>query len=138
MTDQRPRRSATTTRDPERTRQALLDAALAEFSEKGLAGARVADIAARAGVNKQLISYHFDGKAGLHRALVERWLAHEEEFADPALPLGDLVARYVRDTLREREMARLFLRECIEDAAPPAGEAPAAQDGTGAAEPPEV
>lgn len=134
MADQRPRRATTAQRDPARTRQALLDAALSEFSEKGLAGARVADIAARAGVNKQLISYHFDGKAGLYRALVERWLAHEQEFADPALPLGDLVARYVHDTLRDREMARLFLRECLEDAAPPGGDA----NGAGTEEPEEV
>ena len=42
--DDRPR-----VRDRERTRRALLDAALAEFSEKGFAGARVSAIAARAG-----------------------------------------------------------------------------------------
>jgi len=109
----------TARRDPERTRQALLDAALAEFADKGLAGARVSEIAARAGVNKQLISYHFDGKEGLYRALAERWLEREREFADPALPLGELVARYVRETVEQRAMTRLFLRECLEDGAPP-------------------
>lgn len=119
MAEHRPRRAATGPRDPERTRQALLDAALAEFAEKGLAGARVSEIAARAGVNKQLISYHFDGKDGLYRALVERWLEREQAFADPALPLGELVARYADEADREREMARLFVRECLEDATPP-------------------
>lgn len=106
-------------RDPERTRQALLDAALAEFADKGLAGARVSEIAARAGVNKQLISYHFDGKEGLYKALAERWLEREREFADPALPLGELVARYVRETVEQRAMTRLFLRECLDDGEPP-------------------
>ena len=71
----------------------LLDAALAEFSEKGLAGARVSAIAARAGVNKQLISYYFAGKRGLYDALVQQWLEAEAEFARPDLTLGELSAR---------------------------------------------
>jgi AcrR family transcriptional regulator len=107
-------------RDPERTRQALLDAALAEFAAKGLAGARVSEIAKRAGVNKQLISYHFDGKQGLYDALAERWLADEREFADPALPLGELVAAYARVSVEQRELTRLFVRECLDDAQLPA------------------
>ena len=43
-------------RDAERSRAALLDAAQIEFADHGLAGARVDAIAARAGLNKQLIS----------------------------------------------------------------------------------
>ncbi|MBB4664154.1 TetR/AcrR family transcriptional regulator [Conexibacter arvalis] len=113
------RRAADARRDPERTRQALLDAALAEFAEKGRAGARVSEIAARAGVNKQLISYHFDGKDGLYQALADRWLEREREFADPDIPLGELAARYARETVEQRELTRLFVRECIEDAPEP-------------------
>src|SRR5438128_12377449 len=59
--------------DPERTRERILQAALVEFGNKGFAGARVRQIAARAGVNEQLISYYFDGKAGLYQALATRW-----------------------------------------------------------------
>ena len=44
-------------RDPEATRARILEAARAEFSNKGLGGARVNTIAAEAGVNKQLIYY---------------------------------------------------------------------------------
>ncbi len=106
-------------RDPERTRQALLDAALREFAEKGFAGARVGEIAARAGVNKQLISYYFGGKHGLYRALGERWLANEAQFADRNLPLSELVVRYVEDSVRNRDMHRLFVRESLVDGAPP-------------------
>lgn len=105
-------------RDAERTREALLEAALSEFSAKGLAGARVSEIAARAGVDKQLISYYFGGKEGLYRALFQRWLDQEEQFATPELSLEDLVARYVTDSVEHREMHRLFLREGLdEDAA---------------------
>ncbi|MCB1374923.1 MAG: TetR family transcriptional regulator, partial [Rhodobacteraceae bacterium] len=42
-------------RDAERSRRAILDAALEEFSELGHAGARIDAIAARAGVSKPLI-----------------------------------------------------------------------------------
>lgn len=108
-----------TRRDPERTRQALLDAALAEFAEKGRAGARTSEIAARAGVNKQLISYHFGGKDGLYQALAQRWLEREQEFADPGLPLGDLIVAYMRETVAVRDMTRVFLRECVEDTPQP-------------------
>ena len=65
-------------RDAERTREALLDAALAEFGAKGLAGARTSEIAERAGVNKQLISYYFGGKDGLYKAILDRWYAQED------------------------------------------------------------
>lgn len=117
MSDRRPRRGPP--RDPERTRQALLDAALAEFAAKGLAGARVSEIAARAGVNKQLISYHFNGKRGLYEALGERWLEREQEFADPALPLAELLVAYMRESVAQRDMTRLFLREALEDGPSP-------------------
>jgi AcrR family transcriptional regulator len=47
-----------------------LGAALAEFAEHGLAGARTERIAARAEVNKQLIHYYYRTKAGLYEAVV--------------------------------------------------------------------
>jgi len=65
------------TLDAERSRRLLLDAALEEFSAKGYAGARVQDIADRAGVNKQLINYYFGGKEGLYCELHRRWLKRE-------------------------------------------------------------
>jgi AcrR family transcriptional regulator len=106
-------------RDRERTCRALLDAALAEFSAHGRAGARTSRIAARAGVDKQLISYYFDGKDGLYRALIDRWLAAEREFAPPDLPLAELVARYVTDGTRDRDLTRLLIRAAMDDAGDP-------------------
>ncbi|MCP9949987.1 TetR family transcriptional regulator [Actinomadura madurae] len=70
-------------RDAERSRAQLLAAALDEFSAKGYAGARVGDIAKRAGLNKQLITYYFGGKEGLYRAVEEQWLADEAELVPP-------------------------------------------------------
>jgi AcrR family transcriptional regulator len=101
-------------RDAERTRSALLDAAVAEFGAKGLAGARVDVIAARAGVNKQLISYYFGGKQGLHDAILERWYSQEREFDAPGTTLVDLVLRYLEAGRTARDLARMFLRESLD------------------------
>lgn len=101
-------------RDPEGTREALLDAALQEFSQHGLAGARTSEIAARAGVNKQLISHHFGGKEGLYRALVDRWLAEERDYGGEETPLADLAAAYVEDGARHRDLHRLLLRASLD------------------------
>lgn len=104
------------TRDPERTRAALLDAALVEFSAHGRAGARTSAIAARAGVNKQLISHHFGGKDGLYAALVALWEADEARYWSADTPLADLVAAYVEQGARHRDLHRLLLRASLEDA----------------------
>lgn len=96
-------------RDAGNSRRLLLDAALEEFAAKGFAGARVQDIAARAGLNKQLISYYFEGKAGLYRGLQDLWSEREAGFASPDLPLPVQAARYLHDALSEPRMTRLLL-----------------------------
>jgi AcrR family transcriptional regulator len=100
-------------RDPEAKRQALLQAALEEFSEKGVAGARTTAIAERAGVSKQLISHYFGGKQGLYDALIDAWLESESGFADPDLDLATLAGRYVREGAHHRQIHRLLLRASL-------------------------
>jgi TetR/AcrR family transcriptional regulator len=63
--------SSTPKRNAERTRKAILKAARKDFSEKGLAGARVRDIAHRAGVNKAMIYHYFADKDALYLAVLE-------------------------------------------------------------------
>ena len=53
------RRSAEESRE---TRRALLNAAVLEFADKGMNGARIGEIAERAGVTKGAIYTHFDGR----------------------------------------------------------------------------
>lgn len=96
-------------RDAERSRQQLLAAALDEFAAKGYAGARVQDIADRAGVNKQLIPYYFGGKEGLYRALEQSWLDQEAAFGGPDVPIESLVGEYVRATLTDPRLTRLLI-----------------------------
>ena len=63
-------------RDPERTRQRILDAATGEFARYGLGGARVDRIAARAGANKRMLYYYFGDKERLFLAALEERYAH--------------------------------------------------------------
>lgn len=65
------RRRPSSTRDPERTRAVILSAAIAEFTSKGLSGARIDHIAKRANVNKRMIYYYFTNKEGLYIAVLE-------------------------------------------------------------------
>ncbi|MEU4890912.1 TetR family transcriptional regulator [Streptomyces sp. NPDC044780] len=109
-TPKRPRRAPAPEErklDPERSRRLLLEAAMDEFAEKGYAGARVQSIADRAGLNKQLIAYHFGGKEGLYKELGRQWLRHEATFNDPALPLDQLVLRYLAEAFADPRGCRL-------------------------------
>jgi AcrR family transcriptional regulator len=56
---------------PSATRGRLLDAATAEFAERGYGGARIREIVARAGTNLAAINYHFGGKEALYAAVLE-------------------------------------------------------------------
>lgn len=58
-------------RDKEATKAKLLDAALEEFSQYGIAGARVDRIAAKAGCNKAMIYAYFGSKEGLFDELLK-------------------------------------------------------------------
>src|SRR6516164_2622251 len=57
--------------EPEKTRAAILKAALEEFSREGVAGARTDEIARHAGVNKALLYYYFKDKEDLYGAVLE-------------------------------------------------------------------
>ncbi len=65
------RSSAARTNDPERTMADIIDVATHEFSEKGLAGARIDDIAEAMRTSKRMIYYYFGSKEGLYIAVLE-------------------------------------------------------------------
>ncbi|MEV3965385.1 TetR family transcriptional regulator [Nocardia sp. NPDC050193] len=59
------------TRNPEAKRQLLFDAALAEFAEFGLAGARIDRLARRAGISAGLVYSFYKGKDELFDAVFD-------------------------------------------------------------------
>ncbi|MEV4113579.1 TetR family transcriptional regulator [Nonomuraea sp. NPDC049695] len=105
-------------RDAERTRKLILDAAAAEFAAHGYAGGRIAAIAARAGVNQQLISYYFDGKEGLYQALSQEWRQRESELVTPDTPLPEQIRRYALEALSNPDGVRLMAWGGLEYAGP--------------------
>jgi AcrR family transcriptional regulator len=66
-----PPKETTRTNDPERTMANILEVAMAEFAEKGLAGARIDEIAAATQTSKRMIYYYFESKEGLYLAALE-------------------------------------------------------------------
>ena len=101
------------------SRDRLLAAAAREFGARGYDGASVDRIARAARLNKAMIYYHFDSKAGLYRAIVrdmfEAVKAAAEGVAASALTPEEKIRRLVR-SIAEVASARphfppLWLRE---------------------------
>lgn len=111
----RPARSAD--RD---AREALLDAAVALFAERGVVATSSVDIASRAGVTPAMIHYYFRGRAKLIDAVVDERIARfvARVFAPPAdrsapalATLPALVGR-IFDAAREMPwMPPIWIRE---------------------------
>jgi len=78
----------TKTRDAEATKARILAAAKAEFARLGLGGARVDEIAEKAGANKRMIYHYFGNKEDLFSAVLEdayldiRMAEHELQLDD--------------------------------------------------------
>jgi TetR/AcrR family transcriptional regulator len=79
-------------RDPAGSRAALIEAAVAEFARRGFEGARVDEIAAAAGVNKQLVYHYYGSKQGLYLAALESVYVQIRE-KERRLSLGELEPR---------------------------------------------
>jgi AcrR family transcriptional regulator len=84
-----PARAAAPGRNPQRTRERILAAALAEFAAKGFHGARVDYIARRAEINKRMLYHYFGDKENLFKAVLRHKIAERRKWgenlpADPA------------------------------------------------------
>lgn len=77
-TSRRPQKTPVT-RNPDESRQRILDAAMNEFSAKGYAGARIDKIAERAKLNPRMIYHYFGGKQPLYIAVLETGLKELRE-----------------------------------------------------------
>lgn len=104
------------------THEKILEAARAEFIENGLRGARMQEIADRAGINKALLHYHFRDKDGLYQAALKSVIETVSESIVSALPEGGtpdspeeairLMVRTYMGVLRSNpQMVGMVLRE---------------------------
>lgn len=60
-------------------KQRIMDAAISLFAQKGYAGVGVREIASEADVNIAMISYYFEGKLGILKAIIEEFFSHYSE-----------------------------------------------------------
>jgi AcrR family transcriptional regulator len=105
---------ATRTNDAEASRADILAVATREFSEKGLSGARVDEIAERTNTSKRMIYYYFGSKEGLYRAVLERCYGHirmsESSMNLDSLPPDEALKQLVRHTFDYHNMHPDFVR----------------------------
>jgi len=108
--------------DTEKTKALLLDAATAEFSAFGLAGARIDRIAASAGVNKERIYQYFGKKDDLFGIVLERELAAVMDAVSMSGSGIETITDYAGQCfdyqVRSPHLARLIFWEGLERAEP--------------------
>ncbi len=112
--------------DTEGTRRRLKEAATAEFAEHGPDGTTMAQIAARAGINKERLYKYFGDKRALFETVLTDELAQlaaaVEAPAGGLLDVGELAGRTFDYYAEHPELARLLLWEGLAGG-PPADEA---------------
>lgn len=91
------------------TADRIVSAASELFAERGYTATTTREIARRAGVNEVTVFRRFENKAGVLRALGERFATQTAGFVAPRLPHPD----NVRDTLRA--LAQLEIEGAIRD-----------------------
>ncbi|HSB72729.1 MAG TPA: TetR/AcrR family transcriptional regulator [Candidatus Methylomirabilis sp.] len=108
-------------RNAERTKAEILAAAAREFTERGLNGARVDNIAARTHTTKRMIYYYFQSKKRLYLAVLEdaygRIRTAEKQLRLDDLPPGEAINCLVEFTFdyhwRNPQLAKLVVIENI-------------------------
>ncbi|MBV6290491.1 TetR/AcrR family transcriptional regulator [Pseudomonas aegrilactucae] len=78
--------------NPEKTRENILQAAISEFVQQGLAGARVDAIAERTQTSKRMIYYYFNSKEQLYVEVLEK-LYGDIRSTESSLHLAELEPR---------------------------------------------
>jgi TetR/AcrR family transcriptional regulator len=125
-----------TKRDAVATKAAIVAAALEEFAQLGLAGARIDEIARAARINKALLYYYFESKEHLYQGVVEQMFVAMTGALRGALSTGDaprekllafldanfkvLAAQpaYARLLEQEVDIVKVFLNNFQPDTAP--------------------
>jgi TetR/AcrR family transcriptional regulator, acrAB operon repressor len=103
--------------EAEATRQQILDAAEVVFSKQGVARSSLADIAARAGVTRGAIYWHFNNKLDVLNALLERVISPIQAVADaivaaasadPLRNLRESTVQILQKTAMDKRTQRVF------------------------------
>ncbi|MGH7942873.1 MAG: TetR/AcrR family transcriptional regulator [Limisphaerales bacterium] len=102
-------------RNPGRSRERILSAALKEFAAKGFAGARVDVIARRARINKRMLYHYFGDKEELFKAVLRRKICERRSWAETLS--GDpeeTLPFWFEAACKDADWVRLFQWEALE------------------------
>ncbi len=110
------RTSAAPLRNPRRTRERILSAALEEFALNGFAGARVDAIAQRAAINKRMLYHYFGNKERLFREVLRLKMVQRQAWAetlsgDPA----ESLSFWFEAACRDADWVRLLEWEALQN-----------------------
>ncbi len=113
------------TRDTSKKRQAILDGAVAVFTEMGYKEASMDKIAETAGVSKNTIYNHFQSKENLFQEMISDFLTAQQAVKDipyqPNVPLADQLSAFAKaemyliDDPKRRDLSRLLTSVFIMD-----------------------
>lgn len=110
-----PKKSAPLSRNPGRSRERILAAALKEFSAKGFAGARVDAIARRASINKRMLYHYFGDKEGLFKAVLSRKISERQSWAEALSGEPEETLPFWFETAcKDADWVRLFQWEALQ------------------------
>jgi AcrR family transcriptional regulator len=97
------------------TKDRLLSAAFEEFSKRGFAGARVDEIASKAGANKALIYQYYGDKEALFKQVLECKMRELARIAtDDPTRLHEAVGEFFDFHAANPDLSRLMLWEALE------------------------
>jgi len=111
------RRKVVVSRDPERTRQRILDPALKEFAAHGFAGARVDAIARRAASNKRMLYHYFTDKEGLFRAVLRHKITSRMHLIETQMPHAKLISSlplWFKQNCQDTDWVKLLAWESLQ------------------------
>ena len=104
------------TRDPERTRERILDAAQALILDHGFGSTTVDAVVNRAGITKGAFFHHFGSKADLARSLVERYALLDKQHLEQQM---ERAAKLASDPLQQVLVLIALYEEEFESLAEP-------------------
>jgi AcrR family transcriptional regulator len=110
-----PKKTTPPPRNPGRSRERILSAALKEFAAKGFAGARVDVIARRANINKRMLYHYFGDKEALFKAVLRRKLSERRALAESLS--GDpeeTLPFWFEEACKDADWVRLFQWEALQ------------------------
>lgn len=123
MTEKTSKKSGKRTQAVSAKKEAIMAAALSTFSQFGIHGTRLEQVAELAGVSKTNLLYYFPSKEALYvavmRNILDIWLAplraFRQEFA-PLVAIGEYIRLKLEVSRDHPEASRLFCLEMLQGA----------------------